>query len=221
MVKIGVAVPCYVGHLDRLFDLLDSIQNQTIHPTRVVVSSSSTPEKKIDIEKYKKYTFELVIHTTEEKRNAAQNRNRSASELSDMDLITFIDADDVMSPQRIEILLKVFHLTQYDMAVHNFSYTSVPFEPITHIEYDTNTLEPCPSGCIRHKDHSLCGTYPIHHSQSTIKKAIFDLVQYPEEQDYCRREDSIFCNRVLSLANVKHVYINHRLSYYDGSGSLF
>jgi hypothetical protein len=41
-VKIGVAIPCYQGHIERLFDLLKSIQNQTILPNKVVVSTSST-----------------------------------------------------------------------------------------------------------------------------------------------------------------------------------
>ena len=41
-IKIGVAIPCYQGHIERLFDLLKSIKNQTILPDKVVVSCSST-----------------------------------------------------------------------------------------------------------------------------------------------------------------------------------
>ena len=40
--KIGVAVPCYYGHIQRLYELLDSIEKQTILPDKVVVNSSST-----------------------------------------------------------------------------------------------------------------------------------------------------------------------------------
>ena len=40
--KIGVAIPSYYGHITRLFDLLDSIENQTVLPDKVVVSCSST-----------------------------------------------------------------------------------------------------------------------------------------------------------------------------------
>ena len=36
--KIGVAIPCYYGHIQRLYDLLDSIEKQTIIPDKVVVS---------------------------------------------------------------------------------------------------------------------------------------------------------------------------------------
>ena len=40
--KLGVAIPCYCGHINNLFTLLDSIDSQTILPNKVVVSSSST-----------------------------------------------------------------------------------------------------------------------------------------------------------------------------------
>ena len=29
--KIGVAIPCYKGHIEKLFELLDSIQNNNIY----------------------------------------------------------------------------------------------------------------------------------------------------------------------------------------------
>jgi hypothetical protein len=40
--KIGVAIPCYYGHIDQLFFLLDSIEKQTILPDKVSVSCSSS-----------------------------------------------------------------------------------------------------------------------------------------------------------------------------------
>jgi GT2 family glycosyltransferase len=43
--KIGIAIPCYNGHVELLFKLLNSIQNQTILPNKVVVSCSSTREE--------------------------------------------------------------------------------------------------------------------------------------------------------------------------------
>ena len=90
--KIGVAIPCYYGHIQRLYDLLESIEKQTILPDKVVVSSSSTSELKCD----KIYSFPLEVIVTECKQNASKNRNVAASKLLDMDYITFIDADDVM-----------------------------------------------------------------------------------------------------------------------------
>jgi glycosyltransferase involved in cell wall biosynthesis len=116
--KIGVAIPCYYGHIDQLFILLDSIEKQTILPDKVVVSSSSTQS----FENKKTYSFPLEIIVTEEKQNAARNRNVAVSKLQDMDYITFIDADDVMHPQRIEVLLEVFKKEDSDIILHNFYY---------------------------------------------------------------------------------------------------
>lgn len=55
--KIGVAIPCYYGHINKLFSLLDSINTQTIIPNKVVVSCSSTDTLKISNE----YDFELEV----------------------------------------------------------------------------------------------------------------------------------------------------------------
>jgi glycosyltransferase involved in cell wall biosynthesis len=109
--KIGVAVPCYIGHVNQLLHLLDSLENQTVLPDKVVVSSSSTEELHI----CKKYSFPLAIITCINKKNAAENRNIAASKLLDMDYITFFDADDIMHPQRIEILHKVINENQSDI----------------------------------------------------------------------------------------------------------
>ena len=81
--KIGVAIPAYIGHINRLFELLDSIEKQTRLPDKVVVSCSSTREFN-----NKTYSFPLQIILTEERQNAAQNRNIAASNLMDMDFVS-------------------------------------------------------------------------------------------------------------------------------------
>jgi hypothetical protein len=114
--KIGVAIPCYYGHINNLFILLDSIQKQTILPDKVVVSCSSTPF----FENKNIYSFPLEIMVTEERKTAAQNRNICVSKLLDMDYISFIDADDIMHIQRIELLLEVFKRNNVDIILHNY-----------------------------------------------------------------------------------------------------
>ena len=118
--KIGVAIPCYYGHIQRLYDLLESIEKQTILPDKVVVSSSSTSELTCD----KIYSFPLEVIVTECKQNASKNRNVAASKLLDMNYITFIDADDIMHPQRIEFLLIGFQRYDSDIILHNYFESS-------------------------------------------------------------------------------------------------
>jgi glycosyltransferase involved in cell wall biosynthesis len=227
--KIGVAIPSYIGHIDSLFKLLDSIQNQTIVPNKVVVSCSSTQKSDLEFdcyfEKLQQYSFYLEIITSEEKKNAAQNRNIAASKLSDMDYITFIDADDVMHPQRIEILLKVFQQHDSDIILHNY-FIGVTFEKelLKKIEDSdiivrANSLRQHWSGCIEH--HINYVDEGIHHSQVSIKKEIFNKIKFPEEIEFNRKEDCIFCHRVFSLPNTKNCYIANKLSYYSPSNTDF
>ena len=215
--KIGVAVPCYKNHITRLYDLLDSIEKQTRCPDKVVVSCSSTSE----FINCKEYSFPLQIIITENKKNAAQNRNIASSKLMDMDYITFIDADDIMHPQRIEILLKIFEEHDSDIVLHNFLLEKKDFEKIEEIHVRPNSLIQGWSGCIVHKDGYNDNIDRIHHSQSTLKKYILEKIKFPEEPEFHRREDSIFCHRVFGLENIKNAYIVNELSYYSPSNTDF
>ena len=219
--KIGVAVPCYYGHIQILYDLLESIEKQTIFPDKVVVSISSTSVFKYN----KEYSFKLEVIVTEDNKLAAENRNIASSQLLDMDYITFIDADDLMHPQRIEFLLKCFQECDCDIILHNyFDEGGVPFsekifEPYQELLFMTNTLTQCQSGCIRHFNGSYQGTYKIHHAQVSIKREILDKVKFPEETEYNRKADCVFCYRIFSLPNIKHAYIQNELSYYKASNT--
>ena len=216
--KIGVAIPCYYGHIQRLYDLLDSIEKQTIIPDKVVVSSSSTSEFKSN----KIYNYPLEVIVTEDKQNASKNRNIAASKLNDMDYITFIDADDIMHPQRIELILKGFQLHDSDIILHNYVESSKCtienfFESNQEINIRTHTLIQRRSGCITHISGYNDRVDKIHHGQVTLKREIYEEVKFPEEREFETKEDSVFCYRVFSLPNIKHAYIQNELSYYNPS----
>ena len=216
--KIGVAIPCYYGHISNLITLLDSIQSQSILPNKVVVSCSSTSI----FENNKKYSFPLRIIVTKERKNAAQNRNIAAAQLDTMDLITFIDADDIMHPQRIEVLLLVIQNYNSDIILHNYYNetelsTTDNFEKIEYIIVREDSLIQSWSGCITHSHRYNDTIDKIHHSQVTVKRDIFEKVKFPEEIEYNRKEDCIFCHRVFSLPDIQNAYIQNKLSYYKPS----
>jgi Glycosyl transferase family 2 len=218
--KIGVAVPCYIGHVDILYNLLDSIEYQTLIPNKVVVSCSSTSNFFLQ----KNYSFPLEIITTYEKKNAAQNRNIAAANLKDMEYITFIDADDIMHKQRIEFIEKVVNENNSDIIFHNY-FTQDPANKLALTElYEdlhmkVNTLTQCSSGCIKHINFHGNSDNKIHHSQITVKREIFEQVLFPEEEAYQTKEDCVFCYRVFGLPNINHTYIENKLSYYKPSGT--
>lgn len=214
--KIGVAVPCFIGHIPLLYDLLDSIEQQTRLPDKVVVSCSSSNQ----FECAKKYSFDLEIICTTDRLCTAKNRNIAIKHLEEMDYITVFDADDIMHPQRIDSLLRVFTEYDVDIILHNFSFEN-NLQPFENLNVRINSLMQCYSGCIRHIDFYSFNHQHIHHGQVSVKKGVSDKVKFPEEIEFTKREDSVFCHRVFGLENIKNAYISNVLSYYRPSNTSF
>jgi glycosyltransferase involved in cell wall biosynthesis len=213
--RIGVAIPCYKYHIPSLKRCLDSIERQTYKPDEVIVScSSSIPT---DIPTYN-YSFPLRVIVRPERRNAAENRNLAATALT-TDIVSFFDCDDEMHPQRIQILLDVFHETRPDISLHSFlerEETKQPFAQIQNPRVIPNRLRRAPSGCaILEGDYSS----RIHHSQATVSKFVLSRIQFKEDIGHERREDAVFCGDVLAMPGVQSVYIADPLSKYYMEGA--
>jgi glycosyltransferase involved in cell wall biosynthesis len=207
---IGIAIPCYKPHLLVLLRLLDSIAKQTYLPTEVVVSCSST--KKSDAKPvFPEYPFKFKIFYHSERRNAAQNRNFAAGKMT-TEYIGFFDADDVMHPLRLEAIKGALEKGT-DFVVHGFVERRLPPPlSIDTIEYEYNRLIPDTTGC------GLIGVSgPIHHSQPTFSREIFEKCKSPEEACCERAEDSVFCNRAIAFSK-KNAYIRNSLSIYFPAG---
>lgn len=169
--KLGIAVPCYSGHIDKLWVLLDALNNQTLLPTKVVVSCSSTKS----ITAPTTYKYELLIVVSQSYKNASQNRNIAVYLLKDMDYISFIDADDIPHYQRNETLAGVIAIYGSDIILHNYMTSPEKLaRPMTKFECNTKTLERSPYGHIKHIKPDKNINNKIHHSQANVKKSITD-----------------------------------------------
>jgi len=210
--RIGVAIPCYIGHIEHLRTLLDSIAKQTRMPDKVVVSCSSTAEMPHD---FPKYDFDLQFICDPSVKNPSQNRNISARNL-DTDIITFFDADDIMHPQRLEFIEQAF-MGNADIVLHNYetNQEEIPLFESSNISY--NCLCQCASGCIRHINWN--SNDRIHHSQVSVKREIFDQVQFDEGPTAIGKEDCVFCWSAFACPNVTNAYISNKLSLYLPSGT--
>lgn len=142
-----------------------------------------------------------------------------------MDYVTFMDADDIMHPQRIEILLYTFKKYDCDIILHNYQTTpynnETIFNKIDDVNVRTNSLIQSWSGCITHINGYNDAIDKIHHSQVTVKNWILNQIKFPEESEFNRKEDCVFCHRVFDLPNIKHTYIVNELSYYSPSNTIF
>ena len=213
--RIGVAIPCYKYHIPSLKRCLDSIERQTYKPDEVIVACSSSMPTDIPIYNY---SFPLRILTRPERRNAAENRNAAADDLT-TDIVTFFDCDDEMHPQRIQILLDVFHERRPDICLHSFLEKEETTQPFTVISKSTmieNRLRRAPTGCAVVEGNTSAR---IHHSQATVSKFVLGRIRFQEDIGHERREDAVFCGDVLAMPGVQSVYISDPLSKYYMEGA--
>lgn len=132
---IGVGVPCIPRDFDVLSKLLDSISRQTLQPLEVVVSLSNASET--DSQKFKeillKYSdIRFKTFITGNSHNASQNRNVILEYFHDQhefEILSFIDSDDEMHSQRLEIVSKSFVKYSCDLLLHGYFTDSEPDLP--------------------------------------------------------------------------------------------
>ena len=209
--SIGVAIPCYKPHIHKLFNLLDSIYNQTVLPEHVVISCSSSTQE--DIPKFPTYPFKLTILVHKERKNAAQNRNMAIAELK-TDIVSFIDADDVMLPKRLEIIKRAIDEGAC-LVIHNYTQNGNYAPPIGekfailhHAVFCSKTH------CLQHYwDWRIS----MHHSQVSVVKEIVNRIKFNEGSEFERREDAVFCGDVAAIGYPTG-YIINILSKYDPAG---
>lgn len=148
--SITICVPCIPRDVDVLeHQLIPSMVNQTILPTQVIIALSETSNDVAGgLERRWSSMLpnvEVRVSSTTEKQTPGQNRNRAA-EMAAGDIITYIDADDMMHPQRLEVVSSVLQRTHAYCVLHGFTmtdeYMSVKFDPHSFADYETMCLNP-------------------------------------------------------------------------------
>jgi glycosyltransferase involved in cell wall biosynthesis len=211
---IGVAIPCYINHITILRDLLNSIEQQTRKPDKVVVSCSSSQTTDIP-SSYFEYSFPIIIYTISQVLNAAQNRNIAISQLN-TDIVTFIDADDQMHPQRLEIIEQCF-LTQ-DVKILGTSFETDDnreFDKYTEFPFEINKLYVCPARSVQHINY-ITGNI-IHNGQYSVSRDVLQHIKFREEPEFFGREDTFFGGDVILTYPGQNAYCPLRLSRYKPS----
>lgn len=117
--KIAVCIPCHEPHIVFLHDCIQSIEQQTRKPDMICISISSVSSDKIP-------TFDtsipIFMETTATQQCAGKNRNVASQMATDRgaDILTYIDADDRMSPYRIACLETAFQTSPFvGLVLHN------------------------------------------------------------------------------------------------------
>lgn len=122
----SICVPCIPRDIHHLPELLESISAQTLLPLKVVIALSETSEEMsltLQESLANRFSgFEISISWTDLIQNTAQNRNRARLTAAGQ-FISWFDADDLMLPERLQIIASAFaSFPALDVVVHAFSH---------------------------------------------------------------------------------------------------
>lgn len=220
--KIGVAIPCCKKDILFLNRCLRSIENQTQKPDLVSISISECDEN--DIKNINRnYSFPLKITASINKQNASMNRNIAGNLLKEMDIISFIDSDDEMYPERLQYLKKAFSENDVDFVLHNYIIYKSFDESLlyrnvkTQYNFFGNSVLPNPHHCgvIVNPIYVPNNNCIISHGHVTIKKTIFENEKFKTEDHYIRWEDSEYCRRLTDKMFKGGYLYNELTKYHD------
>lgn len=110
----SIVIPS-LGRIHYLIELLDSIKNQTIQPSEILILLDDNNHCKKLSKVLVRYKHVKLIFC--KKMNLAQKRNYGAS-IASKDILLFSDDDDIWKTQRAVSTLKA--LVKYDVCCHNF-----------------------------------------------------------------------------------------------------
>ena len=200
--KIAVIVPSWIVDIEKIPFLLDSIEQQSRKPDIVVLCISSIPSDMV-IE-FPGYSFPIQIKRTEIKQSSAQNRNTGiffAKE--EYDILSFIDSDDLMHPQRLEFLEKFFKETQYSAIVHG--YIGDLFG--TEINWNLYSLD------IPIIPKFISDSKMAHYGHVSIRSLVAEDLLFPTDKATIGKEDTVFIENMES-AGFTLGFLEIPLSFY-------
>jgi hypothetical protein len=221
--RVGVCIPCIGTHIQYLRKCIDCINNQIVKPDIISISISSYNGEYIDY----KSDIVTVLQMTKEKRGASENRNIAAKNIyKNVDILTFMDADDFMHPQKIQQIKKHFIETGADCFVHEFlEYPKKNYFEFNDLRFCWpqiqgrfslyNHITTNDINCNRVIFYDKVSNTHINHTNGhlTCKINVWEKFPWPEEHNYIG-EDSEYNYRLFSKG-FKYIVSTDKLSLYS------
>ena len=226
---ISICVPCVDKHIVLFEKLMDSMIYYTRKPDEVIVSISpkflklNLLNEKIRLEN--KYN-NLKCLIQENITNAAINRNKCIKECNG-DIIIIQDADDIMDPQKCEIIEKLFikypdtkmilhnlnNITNRNYNLTNKKYNLEDYKIYTNLISNKNNIGVINEEYVKDTNKIFGHNYAccaMSISKNVIENVLFENINYAE--------DAKFVANVNRIYN-KTIYIDIKLIDYISSGS--
>jgi glycosyltransferase involved in cell wall biosynthesis len=205
VISVSVCVPAILkdyesGGLQRL---LASIHGQTVKPpTEIIVILSGVSVEQCQMIQTDATTFESIpsISTNIQCRYFLQRQAASRNECAKQakgDIIAFIDADDLMTPNKLQVVLELNKWYHPQLILHGWT-TAVEGVAATNAswhEYPIMHGRQLHELAQRTKSEHLWLHDFLIHSMATISRHV--TIQHREEEQYHREEDSWFVRDII------------------------
>lgn len=213
--SISVCIPCIEEHIHLLKRCVNSIYQQTLLPKEVIISISNITDTTIgfvfthnmveDLIGSYRDKLKIYVLLTADKKYAGENRN-TAVEFSTGDIISFIDADDIMYTNRINIIHTIFLVCGECICVlHHFT------------ENIANQVEPSQLFDVKNiVDYNF--SHQIHFGHPSFKREIFLEYKYSNS---ARHQDLNFIKSIQKYRNKILIYKQQLTCYISNDSTFF
>jgi hypothetical protein len=229
IVPISIIIPTYPPHFHKIDNLICNIIGQTSYPEEVIICASQCSEEKGKMLKNTlistyKPLFNIIVSTTVEKNNPAENRNRGIT-MSNNKYIMNLDCDDFFHCRKIEIMYYLIENNpNVDLICHNYILDNIPCSETLNFNIDINNLKTyndvekyklATQNMIKNKPtctNMVIENKWIHHAHIVFNKNTG--IMFNETKGYFKREDGKFCQEY--LFNGKNIlYLDEKLTLYN------
>ncbi|CAE7582132.1 unnamed protein product [Symbiodinium natans] len=202
--EVSVVIPCTLRDAQRKFalgEMLRTVLEQTLKPLEVIVAlSNATADEAAAVEtKLSRFldTIPVIVDAVEGPASSAQNRDRGLRRARG-DILSVFDADDLMHPQRIELISKAFHAKpDLKLLLHSYFPLFNNSQPRTCPHYDLNDrLHVLPSRDLaimeeatRQVAHLHDTVHEIFNSGIAMSREVVDIYTYSDTPEAATKED--------------------------------
>jgi len=206
--EVSIIVPVYNKGI-KMFRCIESILKQTKKNYELIlVNDGSTDESgKICDDYAKEYASVKVIHQLNQGVSAARNAGLAVAKGK---FITFIDADDFVSPDYLETLI----LRNEDLAIAGTAYTDPEGHVTSAVRLPNENIEESvtPQNLVKWFDkgflYSAC--------TCMFRKSVIDSLKLKFDESYTRGEDTVFiieyaekCETIRFACKVIYYYVQY------------
>jgi hypothetical protein len=206
---IGIAIPNFVKYKPLMTRLLYNISKQTVLPDKVSVAMSEC-----EWQPDKEYPFEIVTDCSDDVRSLAVNTNLALSNLPDCEVLTIMHGDDLMHPQRNQLLLWAFTKPEIKAVVHGFKYVKrVPrkMDKFDDVKLRLDYLCTLPEG--KAYPMPVTGECEYLNGHLSFRREVWEQYKYDEAPEWFYYADTEYTSRLVRNG-IFLSYIPQPLVYY-------